>query len=209
MAMGQEQIWGSVEEWGIERPGRRRGRKYLKRRRYLRRGIGVLCLFLLLGGLEATGKWPLAISQSVAIAEEVCTNVEFDVEQQNCPESLWEVCEIAQQLTDIDLFSEQGNWRRYAFFCRAARVVELWEFYSMPQSEIVGPFKAGTIFERDCYSLRDCTIEIYTEYIYMKSNSVYYPEYFLDSEIVSYDKINEIILSYAPFLHSYQVPPRH
>ena len=151
----------------------------------------------------------MAIPQSVAIAEEVCTNVEFDVEQQNRPESLWEVCEIAQQLTDIDLFSEQGNWRRYAFFCRAARVVELWEFYSMPQSEIVGPFKAGTIFERDCYSLRDCTIEIYTEYIYMKSNSVYYPEYFLDSEIVSYDKINEIILSYAPFLHSYQVPPRH
>ena len=175
-----------------------------KRQRYLRRGIGVLCLFLLLGGLEATGKWPLAISQSVAFAEEVCANVESDVEQQSCPESLWEVCDIAQQLTDVDLFSEQAKWRRYGFFCRAARVVELWEFYSMPQSENVGPFKAGIIFQQNCYSLRDCTIEIYTEYLDIMSDSVY----LFDSEIVSYDKINEIILSYAPFLYSYQVPPQ-
>ena len=195
--MKQEQIWGSVEEWGLQRPSRSRWG------RYLRRGIGVLCLFLLLGGLYSTTELPLAISQelplaisqSFATAEDACTNTKTDIEQPSCSESLWEICSIT-----VDLLSEEEGWYKGGFYCRAAKVIEAWELNKRSQYENKNPFIPPTHFF-NCFTLRDCTVVLYTQYRYSKADL----EYFSDSEIAMYDMISEILLNYDPPLRNIKI----
>ena len=190
--MKQEQIWGSVEEWGIEQPGRRMWG------RYLRRGIGVLCLFLLLGGLYSTAEFPLVISQSFATAEDACTNVKPDIEQPSCSESLWDVCGVLWQ---FDAYEGTEDIYPYPdFYCRAAKVIEAWELSKRSQFENKNPFIPPTVFF-ECFALRDCTVVLYTQYRHSKAKL----KYFHDSEIDMYDMISEILLNYAPFLSSIKI----
>lgn len=183
--MKHRQIWGSIEEWGLER-------NINKNVRYFFRSIAILCFYLLLGSCYSTIEFPLLIRQQIDLTEDTCTEVRSGVD---CSRALWEICDTAEQLY-------KENYRSlYDFFCESAKVVELWELNRVSQSEQKNKLSNESSSDPSRDELADLSKEVYVKYmLWDNSDSL------SNSAKFSMSKVIEIVKNLFPILNFYEPP---
>lgn len=155
----QQELSTLQKRWLLEEPAERG-------KRYYWRGLGVVCLVLLLGGSDPLPELPSNVIELADEASEICGEAVESPLESECSESVWKACEKARifwqaippRNDDIDVWSveEKARFLPHNYICRVAHTAELAEM-----SAVVEDKYGGEIWEKipesdwcaniDCY----------------------------------------------------------
>lgn len=149
------------KKWLLEEPVERS-------KKYYWRGLGVVCLVLLLGGSDPLPELPSNVIELADDASEICEEAVESPLESECSESVWKACEEARifwqaippRNDDINMWPEEEKARflPHNYVCRVAHTAELAEISAVLEDKY-----GGEIWEKipesdwcgniDCYRI--------------------------------------------------------